>query len=95
MTRTKKNYTRAWRIHGAAGHRQKASFWKSVKWDFSEGENVRILDIENCDKTGTNDYTVIRITRNTPAECVEELYGQLSDGYFENVRIGNIEEITE
>ena len=37
--------------------------------------------------------TIIRITRNTSEECQEELEGQLSDGIFENSRVGVIEEL--
>lgn len=85
--------TRAWRIYGAEGHRQRESFCESYKYDLSDGENIRIVEVENSDKTGTNDYSVIRITRNTSEECQKELEGQLSDGIFENSRVGVIEEL--
>ena len=85
--------TRAWKIYGAEGHRQRESFKESYKYDFSEAGNVRIIEVENSDKTGTNDYSLGRITRNTAEECFQELDGQLSDGIFENSRIGTIEEI--
>ena len=42
---------------------------------------------------GTNEYSIVRITRNTAEECLQELEGQLSDGIFENSRVGVIEEI--
>jgi hypothetical protein len=54
---------------------------------------VRIIEVENADKTGTNDFSLVRITRNTAKECGEELEGQLTDGIFENYRTGRIEEI--
>ena len=54
---------------------------------------MRIIELENSDKTGTNEYTIIRITRNTSAEAESELWGQLHDGAFENSDIGMIEEI--
>lgn len=85
--------TRAWKIYGAEGHRQRESFKESYKYDFSKAGNVRIIEVENSDKTGTNDYSLVRITRNTAEECFQELDGQLSDGIFENSRIGTIEEI--
>lgn len=85
--------TRAWKIYGAEGHRQRESFGKSCKYDFSEGADVRIIEVENSDKTGTNDYSIIRITRNNFEECEEELRGQLSDGVFENSRVGKVVEI--
>ena len=48
--------TRAWKVYGIDGHRQRESFGKSYKYDFSEGTDVRIIEVENSDKTGTNDY---------------------------------------
>ena len=89
-----KTVKRTWKVYGAEGHRQKMSFDESVKWDFSNpNERVRILEILNADVTGTNEYTVIKITRNSAEECEDELRGQLSDGYFENACVGKVEEI--
>ena len=85
--------TRAWKVYGWDGHRQIVSFSPSFSDDFSEEGDFRIISVYNSDKTGTNDYTIIRITRNTAEECLDELIGQLSDGIFENVRFGKIEEI--
>lgn len=85
--------TRAWKIYGAEGHRQRESFAPSYIYDWSEGEKTRIIEVENSDKTGTNEYSIIRITRNTTEECEIELEGQLSDGIFENSRVGSWEEI--
>lgn len=85
--------TRAWKVYGAYGHRQRESFFKSQTDDWTKGEDVRKLEIENSDKTGTNEYTIIRITRNTAEECEEMLNGQISDGVFENSRTGKVVEI--
>lgn len=85
--------TRAWKVYGAEGHRQRESFCKSHRYDFTEGNNIRIVDIENSDKTGTNDFSIIKITRNTAEECENELYIQIADGIFENSRTGIVEEI--
>ena len=87
--------TRTWKVNGVLGHRQRESFNKSYKWDFFEGDNVRIIEVDNSDKTGTNDYSIVRITRNTAEECETELNGQLTDGIFENSKVGFIEEINE
>ena len=88
--------TRAWRVYGAEGHRQRESFSPSYQYDFStKGKNARIIEVLNSDRTGTNDYSVLKITRNTKQECYEELKGQLSDGIFENSRTGIVEEITQ
>lgn len=83
-----------WKVYGSEGHRQKMSFGESVHWDWSnERDGVRIFEAENQDKTGTNDYSLIKITRNTEEECDEELEGQITDGYFENVSVGKIVEV--
>lgn len=83
--------TKAWKVYGLDGHRQRESFFKSTRWDFSEGDNIRIVECDRADTTGTHDYVIVRITRNTEEECDRELDGQLSDGIFENSRIGKIE----
>ena len=85
--------TRVWKVYGMDGHRQKESFNDSYRYDFSKDGDVRIIEVENADKTGTNDFSLVRITRNTAKECGEELEGQLTDGIFENYRTGRIEEI--
>lgn len=89
--------TRAWKVYGAiGGHRQRESFCESYKYDFSnEEDGIRIIEVENADKTGTNEYSIIRITRNTAKECELEFRGQLFDGVFENSRVGVIEEIED
>lgn len=87
--------TRVWKVYGAYGHRQKESFYPSYIWDFSKENNIRIIEVENSDKTNTNEYTIVRITRNTAEDCEKEFWGQVSDGIFENLRTGKIEEITE
>ena len=85
--------TRSWKVYGAGGHRQRESFNRSFSYDFSEGNDIRKIEVENSDKTGTNEYSIIRITRNTSEECQKEFDGQLSDGVFENSRTGEIEEV--
>lgn len=87
--------TRSWKVYGILGHRQRHSFDPSYAWDFSTENNVRIIEVLNSDKTGTNDYTLVRITRNTAKECEAEINGQISDGIFESFRIGNWEEVFE
>lgn len=85
--------TRAWRVYGIEGHRQRESFRPSCRHDFSDENGIRIIEVENADITGTNDYTVIKITRNTVYECERELLGQLDDGVFENCRVEKVTEI--
>lgn len=85
-------FTKSWKLNGCNGHRQRISFEPSARYDWSDGDNIRIVEVINSDKTGTNDYSILRITRNTEAECERECNGQISDGFFENVRIGSVEE---
>lgn len=87
------NVTRAWKVYGADGHRQRESFFPSYKYNFSQNGETLIIEVENADKTETNDFSIIRITRGTAEECQNEFYGQLYDGIFENSRTGRIEEI--
>lgn len=88
--------TRTWKVYGALGHRQRESFFESYRNDFSDTEcGIRILEVLNSDKTGTNDFSIVKITRNTSEECEDELEGQLSDGIFENSRYGKVIEIFE
>ena len=85
--------TRAWKVYGQAGHRQRESFFESYVNDFTEDNDIRIIEVMNSDKTGTNDYSIVKITRNTAEECERELEGQISDGIFENSNVGGYVEI--
>lgn len=86
--------TKSWKVYGTEGHRQGESFNKSYVYNFSdEHDGTRIIEVENSDKTGTNEYTIVRITRDTEMDCIDEFKGQLSDGIFENHRTGYVEEI--
>lgn len=94
----KETVTKAWKVYGfydgEITHRQRESFCSSYKHDFSnEVDGTRIIEVFNSDKTGTNDYTIVRITRDTESLCEKEFYGQLADGIFENSRTGEIKQI--
>ena len=84
-----------WKVYGRAGEEQKETYCKSFRYVFSTPGNTRIIEVDNYDKTGTHDYAVVRITRNTLDECYSEFYGQLSDGIFENFYTGNTELVSE
>lgn len=84
---------KAWKVYGADGHRQRESFYESYCYDFSRDGMTRIIEVLNADTTGTNDYSLVYITRDTEEECNNEFMGQLSDGIFENSRTGRIEEL--
>ena len=81
--------------YGIPNHRQRESFYPAVRHDFSTADNVRILEIFNSDRTGTNDYNILRITRETREECVVELKAQLSDGLYENSNWGGYQVIDD
>lgn len=85
--------TRTFKVYGIEGQEQEYSFNSSFRDDFTKGDNIKIIECENFDKTGTHDYSIVKITRNTSEECLEELDGQISDGIFENCRTGKVEEI--
>lgn len=86
--------TRTWKVYGTEGHRQRESFFPSYQYDFSNAQDgIRIIEVDNFDKTGTHDYSVVRITRDTAKLCAAELNEQISDGIFENSRVGQILEV--
>lgn len=88
--------TRSWKVYGCRGHRQKISFQESFKYDFSDrGDGIRIIEVMNQDVTGTNDYSLVKITRPTADECQRELDGQISDGIFENCGVGEVVEVID
>ena len=88
-----KTVTRTYKVYGANGHRQAESFNASTCYDWSDGGSIRIVSTQNADVTGTNEYSIVRITRNTAEDCERELWGQIRDGIFENCRVGKVEEM--
>ena len=82
--------TRTWKVYGAEGHRQRESFRKSDTFTNWDGLKFEVL---NSDRTGTNEYTVVKITGADADALYRALDGQISDGIFENSRVGRIEEV--
>ena len=87
--------TMKWKVYGLEGHRQRVSFRESTRDDFSKDGKTRIIEIQNSDMTGTNEYSIISITMDTEEECTRELEAQISDGAFENSNVGRVEEIRQ
>lgn len=87
--------TKSFKVYGAEGHRQRESFAPSAIYDWSKENDIRIVEIQNADITGTHEFSRLIITRNTEQEVIAELNGQISDGIFENNRVGNIVEEQE
>lgn len=83
---------RSWKVYGIEGHRQRESFNDSYNFTVERNGSRLIVDVWNSDMTGTNEYTLIRITGPSSQACLDELNGQLSDGIFENSRVGKVEE---
>lgn len=81
-----------YKVHGAAGHRQRESFSPSYK--VTTFSNVTISVI-NSDVTGTNKYSVMKLEGDNEAQLEDEFEGQLSDGVFENSAYGITEEIKD
>lgn len=87
----KKNY----KVYGLEGHRQRESFFPSSFNDLSCEGKTGIIEVFNTDETGTHDFTILRITRDTEIECDAEFYGQIFDGVFENSNVGGFVEMTD
>ena len=81
-----------YRIWGREGHRQKASWQKSIKIALDNGMTIETWC---CDRTGTHDYVELEVTGNAviPADLYEEMQAQLDDGVFECCNYGNVEKI--
>lgn len=83
-----KTATIRFRVYGRAGHRQRVSFEESRIYDWTRGDDVRVLKLMCSDVTHTNEYVDVIITRKTEEECWDEFRGQLTDGIFENSMVG-------
>lgn len=85
--------TRMWKVYGREGHRQAMSFEPTVRYDWSTKDETRKVEFINSDETGTNEYTLVRITCDSAMACANEIDGQITDGYFEDVCVGGAEEV--
>lgn len=81
-----------YRIYGKEGHRQKASWQKSIKFTTNNGYTIETWCF---DRTGTHNYVDIEVTAElvSPADLYEEMEIQLNDGVFECCNYGKIEKI--
>ena len=84
--------TRIWKVPGRYGHRQRESFCPS--YEFIDIDNVS-FEVFNSDKTGTNNYSIVKVTADNFAQCYDGLWAQITDGIFENSRTGVPIEITQ
>ena len=81
-----------YRIWGEEGHRQKASWQKSVKFATYDGYTIETWCF---DRTGTHDYVDMEVTANSvsSADLYEETQTQLDDGVIECCNYGKIEKL--
>lgn len=84
--------TKTYRITGMNGHRMRYSFSPSRSFDWSDCPYARPVQMHvSCsDETGTNDYIDVTITAPDESMIIHELWGQLSDGLFEDCRWGKV-----
>jgi hypothetical protein len=87
-------YMKFWKVYGAEGHRQRESFGKSESFD--TWDNVKIIVLRE-DYTGTNEFVFLGVVLDAPdrKRAEQNLYAQISDGVFENSRVGDVEEYLE
>lgn len=81
-----------YRIWGREGHRQKASWQKSVKFTTNDGYTIETWCF---DKTGTHDYIDMEVSsfHCTAMDLYEEMQTQLDDGILECCNYGKIEKL--
>lgn len=81
-----------YRIWGKEGHRQKASWQKSVKFTTPDGY---IIETWCHDKTGTHDYVDMEVAcwHCTASDLYDEMQTQLDDGILECCNYGKIEKL--
>ena len=84
--------TRTFKVFGRDGHHQRMSFQPSGTHTTWSG---RIVEILNSDVTGTNDYSIVRISSTTSEDCLNGIYSQVDDGYFEGARVGRVVEVMD
>ena len=85
--------TKAWKLYGPNDHKQEESLKPSYKVDLSNDSDTRIYEVFNSDKTGETKYSIVKITTSSSTDCNKELDAQISDGLFEHMNIGEVEEI--
>lgn len=81
-----------YRIWGKDGHRQRASWQKSVKFTTNNGYTIETWCF---DRTGTHDYVDMEIKADliSPADLYEEMQIQLDDGILECCNYGKVEKL--
>lgn len=81
-----------YRIWGKDGHRQRASWQKSVKFTTNDCYTIETWCF---DRTGTHDYVDMEVKADlvSPADLYEEMQTQLDDGVFKCCNYGKVEKL--
>lgn len=81
-----------YRIWGKDGHRQKASWQSSTRFETYDGYTIETWCF---DRTGSHDYVDVEITHPhcQAFELYDELDAQLDDGIFECCNYGKVEKL--
>lgn len=81
-----------YRVWGKEGHRQKASWQKSVKITTNDGYTIETWCF---DRTGTHEYVDMEVSRMhcKASDLYDEMQTQLDDGIFECCNYGKIEKL--
>ena len=82
-----------YRVWGKEGHRQKASWQKSIKITTYDGYTIETWCF---DKTGTHDYIDVEVSRLhcTAMDLYEEMQTQLGDGILECCNYCKVEKLS-
>lgn len=75
------------KVYGARGHRQAASFGEST---FHQNIGGVAIEFRCADVTGTNEYVEVAVYCENFVSCVRRCLAQISDGIFENCRTGKV-----
>ena len=88
-------FTKMYKIYGREGHRISESFHKSRDYDYSTPEKMSQIRVINGNITRQHNFIYVIVTADSPSECEHNMWGQLSDGIFENMRFEKVVEISE
>lgn len=86
-------FTKMYKIYGRDGHRISESFHKSRDYEYSASEKMSQIRVINGNITRHHNFIYVIVTADSPSECEHNMWGQLSDGIFENMRFGKVVEI--
>lgn len=84
--------TRIWKISVACDQQEKVASQPSATWHCWSGADCELLC---ADRIGATDYVLLSVSADSAEACENELWGQVSDGAFENYRVSSVEEVLD